>query len=440
MSRSFYHLSRLERETILEGIVAGTTLKDIAASIGKDPTSVSREVKKYRSYEGLRRPHTNARCIRFEKCDYHNLCSERCTKKRCATCASHACKEHCTRYEQKKCARIMRWPYVCNGCDPAKQRRCMLVRYKYHPCIADAKATKEKSRSRCGISLSGTELVELDRLITPLIKVNKMSVEAAVKACAEEGEHLPVSAPTIRRYIENGDSGVIRLDLLSASLRKPRRKKVARVTHHADDGRSFADFEKLSKKKRSQAWEIDTVQGAKSDTCRLLTLCHRATNFLLIFKIERATSECVVGILDYLDDLLSEIEKTFEGVFSVLLTDNGAEFSDAQGIERSGGEKTARCSLYYCDPYSGWQKPHVEATHTFIRRVLPKGVSFESLTHSQVAMLCSHINSYPRASSESTPFRQILEVLPARTLIGLGIMPVGARDVMLSPVLLDSTR
>jgi len=440
MRRPFYHLSRLDREVILEGIVAGTPLKSIAASIGKDPTSVSREVRKYRSYEGLRRPHTSARCIRFEKCDYHNLCSERCTKKRCATCASHACKEYCTQYEQKKCTRIVRWPYVCSGCEPARQRRCMLVRYKYYPSIADAKATKEKSHSRSGISLSGAELVELDRLITPLIKVNKMSVEAAVRACAEEGEYLPVSASTIRRYIEDGDSGIIRLDLLSASSRKPRRKQIARVTRHADDGRSFADFEKLCKKKKSQAWEMDTVQGAKSDTCRLLTLCHRSTNFLLIFKIQRATSECVVGMLDYLEELLGETEKTFEGVFSVLLTDNGGEFSDATGIERCGEGQTARCSLYYCDPYSSWQKPHVEAAHTFIRRVLPKGVSFESLTHSQVAVLCSHINSYPRASSESTPFRQILKVIPARILIGLDIMPVGAKDVALNPALLDSTR
>jgi IS30 family transposase len=438
--RLFYHLTRTDRDLIAEGIASGTLLKDIAATLGFDATAISREVKRNRSYEGLHLPHTNRRCVHWEQCDYHNLCSKRCTKKRCALCATHACMSYCMQFEQRKCIRLERWPYVCNGCEPAKQRRCELVRFKYYPSIADAKAIRQRSEPRQGISVSADQLVEIDRHITPLIKVNKMSVEAALKACAEEGIVIPVSAPTIRRYIERGDSGVIRLDLLSAPSRKVRKKQVRRATHHLDDGRSFADFKKLSAAQKEQTWEIDTVIGSKRDRCRLLTLCHRHTNFLLIFKIERSTCECVVGVLDWIEDITTEAGFAFSEVFALLLTDNGPEFSGAASIEASAVYPGPRCALFYCDPYSSWQKPHVENAHTLIRRVLPKGVSFESLTRGQVVLLCNHINSYPRSSHADTPYRRISGSIPIEALIGLGIKDMPPKKVMLNPTLMDSTK
>jgi len=437
--RSFYHLTRTDRDKIAEGIAADVALKDIAALIGKDPTAVSREVKRYRSYEGLSKPHTNAICAKFTDCTLHNLCSARCEKKRCATCASHACKKYCDEYEQKTCKRLSRWPHVCNGCPPPAQRRCPLIRYKYYPSIADAKAIKERSESRKGIVLDASELIALDRQIAPLLRINKMSVEAAWKACLKEGNPLPVAPSTLRRYIDQSRSDLIRLDLLSAPSRKVRKRRVKRVSRHADDGRSFADFEKLAQEDKDATWEMDTVQGSKRDACRLLTLCHRDTNFLFIFKIEHGSSECVTGILDYLEEVCYDAGIDFATVFPILLTDNGSEMSDTSGMEMTSRDEGdgARCLLYYCDPYSSWQKPHVECAHTLIRRVLPKGVSFESLTHADVALLCSHINSYPRAG-DATPFEQIGVTVPKKMLDELGIKEIRATEVMLRPELLDT--
>jgi IS30 family transposase len=310
----------------------------------------------------------------------------------------------------------------------------VLPRYKYYPSIATAKAEKDRSVSRQGISLDAIQLAELNEMITPLIKDNKMSVEAACKACTGQ---VPISTQTLRRYIDKGHAGAIRLDLLSAPSRKVRKVSRPKVSHHLDDGRSFGDFESLEQDDKDNAWEMDTVTGSKKDRCRLLTLCHRDSGFLLIFKVKDATAESVVGILDYLEELLDEHGHAFEDLFGVLLTDNGSEFSDTQGMERSSLADKNRCQVYYCDPYSSWQKPHVEASHTYIRRILAKGQSFEGLTHGLVARICSHINSYPRASKDQVPFEWIQIMLPHLVLSELGIEKIDPKRVYLLPRLLD---
>jgi IS30 family transposase len=275
---------------------------------------------------------------------------------------------------------------------------------------------------------------ELDSLITPLLRDNKMSPEAIVAAFQDR---IPVSAPTLRRYIDRGGLSAIRLDLLSAPKRKVRKKSKKRFTRHKEDGRSYSDFEALSEREKASAWEMDTVCGSKKDCCRFLTLCHRQTNLLLVFKIAQGSQECVSAILDYLEVLCEDAGYTFKSIFGIILTDNGTEFGDAEGIEASTLSSAKRCDLYYCDPYSSWQKPHVELAHTLIRRVLPKGQSFEKVSHRQVSTLCSHINSYPRASLGCSSLEKIGDILPKSILRELGISVVPTKKVRLRPDLLS---
>jgi IS30 family transposase len=277
---------------------------------------------------------------------------------------------------------------------------------------------------------------ELDTLITPLVRDNKMSPEAIV---AVFKNRISVSASTLRRYIDRGGVGAIRLDLLKAPKRKVRKKRKVHSGHHTDDGRSYSDFEALSTRDKSLAWELDTVCGSKKDRCRFLTLCQRETNFLFIFKIFRNDQESVIGILDYLEALCEDSGYTFSSIFGVLLTDNGSEFGDAKGIETSSLSSAKRCDLYYCDPYSSWQKPHVELAHTLIRRVLPKGTSFESISHRQVSTLCSHINSYPRASLGTSSIEKMGDRLPESLLWEIGVSVIPVKEVYLRPGLLGQT-
>jgi IS30 family transposase len=434
MSRIFYHLTKEEREMIAEGIAEGIALKEIALSIGKDPTAISREVKAYRQCEG--RVHSGTKtniCERRRGCKVRRLCRPNCPKPLCRSCQTRHCADVCDDFAEEVCARTRRWPHVCGGC--GNKRGCPLLRYSYHPAIAHAAATRVKSQSRCAIATGKAELARIDAILANQLKANKQSLEVIA---ANPANRIAVSGSTLRRYVEGGRTRAIRMDLLSAPARKVRKKRAKPASRHTGDGRGYRDFEALDEDVRAGCWEMDTVFGTRAERCCLLTLHHRQSLFTLIFKIPACTLECVTGILDYLEILCSETERAFEGVFGVILTDNGAEFCDAGRLETSHLGRGRRCRLYYCDPYSSWQKGSIEGRHALIRRVVPKGSPIGRLTHADIALVASHVNSYPAMARDGrTPYDMAVQTVAAKILDELGIVRIDADKVCLTRDLLD---
>ena len=91
----------------------------------------------------------------------------------------------------------------------------------------------------------------------------------------------------------------------------------------------------------------------------------------------------------------------FRRLLGLVLTDNGSEFEDAAGIERScTREGERRCRVYYCDPMQSQQKGACERNHVEIRKMLPKGrgISFDDLDEADARFVGSMVNSEPRPS------------------------------------------
>jgi len=101
----------------------------------------------------------------------------------------------------------------------------------------------------------------------------------------------------------------------------------------------------------------------------------------------------------YHSPLKSEISYTVLYLFKVILTDNGVEFKDPLSLEHTSNG-CQRTRIFYCDPQASWQKPHIEKNHTLIRRILPKGKSFDYLTHEDIRLICCHINSFSAAQQQ----------------------------------------
>lgn len=80
--------------------------------------------------------------------------------------------------------------------------------------------------------------------------------------------------------------------------------------------------------------------------------------------------------------------------FEIGLTDNGKEFQLPDEMEYY--DENHKMNLFYCDPAKSYQKAEIENNHTFIRRILPKGTSFDNLTQEDVNLVMDHINSTPR--------------------------------------------
>ena len=115
---------------------------------------------------------------------------------------------------------------------------------------------------------------------------------------------------------------------------------------------------------------------------------------MLAFIRERNTAQSVIDIFN---DLYTKLAKDVYGkLFGLLLTDNGSEFSNPMAIETEEVTGVIRSKVYYCDPSSPYEKPLVENNHEMIRRILPKGSSFDLLEQSDIDRMMSHINSYGR--------------------------------------------
>ena len=142
---------------------------------------------------------------------------------------------------------------------------------------------------------------------------------------------------------------------------------------------------------------MDSVEGRKGGKV-LLTIHFVNCSLMLAFLREHNDAQSVIDIFNELDKILG-IEK-FKEMFVIILTDNGSEFSNPKEIEFNMETGEQRTKTFYCHPSSPNEKGSCEVNHELIRRILPKGTSFDNLTQEDINMVMSHVNSYKRKKTE----------------------------------------
>jgi IS30 family transposase len=156
---------------------------------------------------------------------------------------------------------------------------------------------------------------------------------------------------------------------------------------------------------------------------------------MLAFLRESNTSKSVINIFNYLDKILGK--ELFNQIFPVILTDNGSEFSNPKAIEYRETFPSLRTHVFYCDAGSPYQKGAIEVNHELIRRVLPKGSSFNHLRQEDINLMMNHINSYKRKKlNNRSPYETFSFYHGEEVLQKLGCILVAASDIMIKPTLL----
>lgn len=136
-------------------------------------------------------------------------------------------------------------------------------------------------------------------------------------------------------------------------------------------------------------WEMDTVVGkAKGKNAVLLVLTERLTRYEIVRKIHRKQAQYVTRAIDALEHDLGD---SFRRIFRTITVDNGPEFSDYDGLTKHG-----RVKVYYCHPYSAWERGSNENCNAIIRRWVPKGLNITKVTHKQIEFVQDWLNDYPR--------------------------------------------
>ena len=179
---------------------------------------------------------------------------------------------------------------------------------------------------------------------------------------------------------------------------------------------------------------MDCVEGNKKGRKVLLTMTFRRTNLVLIFLLTSQTQEEVQRVFNLLELQLGT--DLFRKLFEIILTDGGTEFADREALERAS-DKSKRTTVYYCDPYSFWQKGCCEKNHEYIRYVRKKGSTFDDLEQADTDLLANHINSTKRDSLNGhSPFELSQLLLDEKLLTVMNYKAIAPDDVMLTPELL----
>ena len=320
-------------------------------------------------------------------------------------------------------------PYVCNGCDT--RQRCKLERHLYDAKSAQKEYESTRSESRQGIAITPAELKRIDNIISPLVNQG----QSIHMICVNNGDDIMLDEKTIYNYIDAGLLSVDNVDLpRKVRYRTRSHKKPVRVDKQCHIGRTYEDFETyLAANPDIPIVEMDSVEGRKGGKV-LLTIYFRNSSLMLAFIRDTNTAKSVTAIFDHMYELLDH--EIFTSLFQVILTDRGSEFTNPLAIEFDDNDNR-RTHVFYCDPQRSDQKGGCEVTHEMIRRVLPKGTSFDELVQDDINLMMSHINSYNRKKLNNQSAHQLFRFLNSEEILEkLSIKPIPANEINLTPLLL----
>ena len=151
--------------------------------------------------------------------------------------------------------------------------------------------------------------------------------------------------------------------------------------------------EEINNRETFGNWEMDSVMGCKGSKAALVVLTERLTRYPVIVRVPDHTMESVVRALDRMERRMGA---KFREVFRSITVDNGCEFQDCEGMERSKRARKPRTKIFYCHPYSAYERGSNENMNRIIRRFFPKGTNFDNVSAAEVAEVEEWLANYPR--------------------------------------------
>lgn len=204
---------------------------------------------------------------------------------------------------------------------------------------------------------------------------------------------VSVCEKTIYNYITSGVFlRITNKDLPERGERKRDYKKV-RTAARPPRGESIERRpDEVDERRELGHWEMDTVKGTQKSKKCVLVLTERLSRNEITLPMYGATMENVVEALNGLERKWGDL---FCSIFKTITVDNGSEFSDCKGMEASifGGQRT---KMYYCHPYSSYERGSNENLNKMLRRLFPKGTNFDDVPDEEIIAAADWMNNYPR--------------------------------------------
>lgn len=386
------HLTLDNRSTIEVMLNNKSSFRAIADALDKDPSTISKEIRShlvFRRVGGIRLNY-NSCALRFQ-CSKSRICTPCHSERKYSLCRRCSmCNALCKDFRMEICGRLLKPPYVCNGC--GQRNSCSLEKRFYHARDAWKEYRLVLSESRSGISLSEAEIRHLDEIVTPLVRQK----QSPHHICVTNRDSIMVSERTVYRLIDSRILSAMNMELPRKVRYSARKQTVhAKVDKACRIGRDYDCFITYMKEHPDlPVTQLDSVEGRKGGKV-LLTIHFVKAELMLAFIRDRNDSQSVIDIFERL--YLELRPDRFMEIFKVCLADNGSEFSNPEAIEfdRQGNPRTR---VFYCAPSAPYQKGSAERNHEFIRMFIPKGTDMDNFTQTDISLMMDHINSYSRES------------------------------------------
>ena len=355
--KDWKHLTLEQRKVISNGISHNYKLKEIAESLGFDPTSISKEVKR------------NREAITIGK-------------------------------DVSNCKKVNRWPYVCGYCQKKYNNQCVFTKYKYDAQKAQNKADAKLVNSRKGIDIDSETFNELDKIVKDGVDNKKSIYQIAI----ENKTTIDKSVTTLYRYINNGYLTIKRTDLPYAVTYKKRKhnKKYDYSQNNKIDrtGHTYiAYLAYLHKNPGIYVWQLDFLGSIKTDNNNILSFVLPNMQFILLDLIKNPNQEKVVKFFDNLEERIGT--NAFIELIPVILTDRDPSFTDINGICFSKITGEERCKLFFCNAYVSNQKPNVENINKQLRLYFPKGKTIDTYNKQDIKNINQTLLNRPLKSLDN---------------------------------------
>ena len=255
---------------------------------------------------------------------------------------------------------------------------------------------------------------ELAKKLEECIIEEKCSPYATIVKLKEDPSYqkTPISARTLYNYIEQDVlENVTKKDLPRKG--KSSKGKYTRVTKRIKDvdAKRIDDRPKEADERSEFGhWEMDCIEsGRKKGRACLLVLVERMSRNVLMFKMHSQTQKEVQTRLDQLEKKMGF--KRFQEIFKSMTVDNGSEFLDWRGLERSSVSRreVSRTQIYYCHPYHSWERGTNEQVNGHIRRFIPKGSAISDYNTKDIKEIQEWLNAYPRRILKGKSSLEIIE-------------------------------
>ena len=134
-------------------------------------------------------------------------------------------------------------------------------------------------------------------------------------------------------------------------------------------------------------WEGDLIKG-KGNASAIGTLVERTTRLVVLVKLPHPNPATAAHVLQAFSDKLNGIAAPMR---QSLTYDRGREMAEHAKLSENTGMK-----VYFCDPYSPWQRGSNENTNGLLRQYFPKGTDLSGYSQEDLDAVADELNGRPR--------------------------------------------